>query len=104
MWDLKRIEERPIWFLELRVCGWGFIVLEALACGTPVITFDTGGSIESIDFKTGFIVSKGDLKGLLNAIRNVKKVGKRCYVDNAAERARSLFGKELMVLKYLKVS
>ena len=77
--------------------------LEALACGTPVITFDTGGSIESIDFKTGFIVSKGDLKGLLNAIRNVKKVGKRCYVDNAAERARSLFGKELMVLKYLKL-
>jgi len=24
-------------------------------------------------------------------------------VDNAAERARSLFGKELMVLKYLKL-
>ena len=32
--------------------------LEALACGTPVITFNTGGSVESIDNTTGFVVTK----------------------------------------------
>lgn len=42
--------------------------LEALACGTPVITFDTGGSPESLDDSCGRIVPKGDLEALLEEI------------------------------------
>ena len=42
--------------------------LEALACGTPVITFDTGGSPESLDEKCGIIVSKEDVDGLVRSI------------------------------------
>lgn len=38
--------------------------LEALACGTPVITFDTGGSPESLDVRCGRVVPKGN-QGLL---------------------------------------
>ena len=38
--------------------------LEALACGTPVITYQTGGSIEAIDEKTGLIVEPGDVQTL----------------------------------------
>lgn len=50
--------------------------LEALACGTPVITFNTGGSIESIDNTCGIVVEKGNLDGLHNAIEiiRVKKI------------------------------
>ncbi|MBU9675168.1 glycosyltransferase [Planococcus sp. CP5-4_YE] len=33
--------------------------IEALACGTPVVTFNTGGSIESIDESCGKIIFKG---------------------------------------------
>jgi len=47
--------------------------LEALACGIPVITFDSGGSPESLDEKSGIVVKRGDIEGLLNAIDNVKK-------------------------------
>ena len=32
--------------------------LEALACGTPVITFRTGGSPEAIDETCGYVVKK----------------------------------------------
>ncbi|MCD8250006.1 MAG: glycosyltransferase [Lachnospiraceae bacterium] len=42
--------------------------LEALACGTPVITFDTGGSPESLDESCGRVVPKGDVKALRKAI------------------------------------
>lgn len=42
--------------------------LEALACGTPVVTYDTGGSPESINEFTGRIVNKGDLQSLVNEI------------------------------------
>lgn len=42
--------------------------IEALACGTPVITFDTGGSAEIIDTKCGISVEKDNYDVLRNAI------------------------------------
>lgn len=45
--------------------------LESIACGTPVITYNTGGSIESVPDKVGMIVEKGDIKGLASAIEKV---------------------------------
>lgn len=42
--------------------------LEALSCGTPVITFDTGGSPESLDETCGRVVPKGDGDALLAAV------------------------------------
>ncbi len=46
--------------------------LEALACGTPIITFNTGGSVESIDNKTGIVIEKGNLNHLRDAITTIK--------------------------------
>lgn len=51
--------------------------LEALACGTPVITFDTGGSPESLDQSCGRVVPKGDLEALLEAILLERKEPKK---------------------------
>lgn len=42
--------------------------LEALACGTPVITYNTGGSPEAVDTNTGIIVDKGDIQNIYNSI------------------------------------
>lgn len=46
--------------------------LESLACGTPVITYDTGGSPEAVDEKTGIVVKQGDVESLANAIIKLK--------------------------------
>lgn len=48
--------------------------LEALACGTPVITYRTGGSPEAIDEKTGICVEPGDIDGILEAIDKVRHI------------------------------
>lgn len=45
--------------------------LEALACGTPVITFQTGGSSESINQLTGIVVPRGNMKQLEQAILKI---------------------------------
>ena len=45
--------------------------LEALACDTPVITYQTGGSIEAIDEKTGIIVPTGDVEILTQSVRQI---------------------------------
>lgn len=42
--------------------------LEALACGTPVVVFETGGCPEAIDDSCGIVVPKGDPKALCDAV------------------------------------
>ena len=44
--------------------------IEALACGTPVITFKTGGSAEIIDKTCGAVVDVGDVDRLIEKIQN----------------------------------
>lgn len=44
-------------------------VMEALACGTPVVGFETGGIPEMVDHReNGFIASQCDSKGLAGGI------------------------------------
>lgn len=45
--------------------------LEALACGIPVITYNTGGSPESITHKSGIVVERGNLKQFADKISSV---------------------------------
>ena len=45
--------------------------IEALACATPVITFNTGGSSEILDETCGIVVPCDDVEALLNAICSV---------------------------------
>jgi len=49
----------------------GLTNIEANACGTPVITFRTGGSPECITPTSGTVVEQEDLQGLTRAIRYV---------------------------------
>ncbi len=42
--------------------------LEALASGTPVVTYRTGGSPEAVDEETGSVVDKGDVEALAAAV------------------------------------
>ena len=47
--------------------------IEALACGTPVVTYNTGGSPEAIDECTGMVVPEGDTAALRDAILSMNK-------------------------------
>lgn len=67
--------------------------LEALACGTPVITFNTGGSPEALSPQTGRVVEKKDVKALLEAVENVVAEGKAYYQEACRERAVRHFNK-----------
>ncbi len=47
--------------------------LEAQACGTPVVTYETGGSPEGVDENTGIVVKTGDIQALAEAVKKIKK-------------------------------
>lgn len=69
--------------------------LEAISCGTPVITYRTGGSPESIvEDETGFVVEQGDIVGLMACIRFIRQTGKERYSSRCREYALAHFRKE----------
>lgn len=47
--------------------------MEALACGTPVITYRTGGSPEILDEKTGAVVARNDEEALYREILRIEE-------------------------------
>ncbi len=51
--------------------------LEAISCGTPVVTYRTGGSPESVSEGNGFVVEQGDLAAAVAAFDRVNG----CAVD-----------------------
>lgn len=66
--------------------------LEAISCGTPVITYKTGGSVEPIE-KNGFVVDKGDLKKTYEHLQDIE------FLDNIS--LNSQFSKEVMFKNYI---
>lgn len=78
----------------------GLTNIEALACGTAVVTFNSGGSPECIDSSCGYVVERGDLNGLIEAITKACKVpfnGNDCI-----QRAR-LFDKSKLFKDYIEL-
>lgn len=77
------------------------INIEALACGTPVVTYKTGGSIEAIDDMTGFVVEQGDYLKLPGIIEKINTKGKSYYQKSCRERALRLFDKDKCFEQYI---
>ncbi len=65
--------------------SFGLVGIEAMAFGKPVVAYDSGGINEWLmDNETGFIVKRGDIRGLVNKISQIltdrqlaEKMGKR---------------------------
>lgn len=75
--------------------------LESLACGTPIITYNTGGSPEAIDKATGIVVEQGNISKLLEAIIEIKEKGKQFYSESCVKRAHNLYKKEDRYREYI---
>lgn len=73
--------------------------MEALACGTPVITYKTGGSPEIIDEKTGITVEKGNIDELVNAIKRIEE--SPLLADDCRARAVGKYNKDDRFMDYI---
>ena len=77
--------------------------LEAMACGTPVCTYRTGGSPEAIDTHTGFVVEQGDIEGMKQAALTVWQTGKDHYRDACRNRAVTHFQATKQFAEYINL-
>ena len=76
---------------------------EHIACGTPVVTYRTGGSVESVTPETGAVVEQGDVRGLLEALHAIRMQGKESYTGRCRSYALSHFSKDDCFRKYISL-
>lgn len=72
--------------------------IEALACGLPVVTYQTGGSPEILDKTCGVIVKKGDVNALPSAIKTAYGLKR----EDACERSH-IFDKFDKYMEYVRL-
>ena len=78
--------------------------LEAISCGTPVVTYRTGGSPESVvEGETGTVVERGNVNGLLEAVRTFEKADREALRRRCREYAEANFDKQERYREYLKL-
>lgn len=77
--------------------------IEALACGTPVITYETGGSPEAINESTGRVVKKGDITGMAREINHFIEFDKNKLREECRSRALLKFDKNARFDDYINI-
>lgn len=74
--------------------------IEALACGTPVVTYETGGSPEIIDETCGTSVAQGDYESLKTAVVNALK---NPFTSEACIKRAARFDKDERYKEYINL-
>ena len=82
---------------------FGLTNIEAMSCGTPVVTYQTGGCIESVNERVGFIVEKGDIDGVANIIENMMITGKQHFSHKCRENILENFESNHRYLDYFQL-
>jgi len=78
---------------------FGLFMIEAMACGTPVIVSNLGSAKEVVeDKKTGFVV-QNNLGAFLSAFQKIKFIKR----EDCRKRVERYFTREKMTENYLKV-
>lgn len=80
-------------------------VLEAMACGTPVVGFDVGGISEQVTPDCGIVVTPKDSDRLAEAVTDLLiNEGKRALLGkNCRQRVEANYSKKLMLDRYINL-
>ena len=74
----------------------GLTTIEALACGTPAVVFNSGGAAECLDDECGIVVAKGDYDAFIDAIVSMCERG-----ITVGSCKTEKYDKRLFVRKYI---
>lgn len=79
---------------------FSMVNIEALACGTPVICYNTGGAVEMLNDKNGIIVRQGDVPGVAEALVFVEEL--RHNQSNYVYEVKTKYNDRFMAEQYIQ--
>ena len=82
---------------------FGKVIAEAMACGTPVIVYDSTALPELVSGGCGYVVPKGDIDSVYNSILEIRKNGKKAYSQACIDKVNNSFSKELCAQEYINL-
>lgn len=87
--------------------AFGLVMIEAMACGTPVIAYDRGSVREIVkDGETGFICPPDDMECMTRKVQEIYEMPKEKYQEmrrNSRKHVEENFTVEKMVDKYEQI-
>ena len=82
---------------------FGKVSAESLACGTPVVCFDSTANKELVGDGCGTVIPVGDLDAMRSAIVNICEKGKDAFSENCRQFAEKEFNKAQNIADYLEL-
>ena len=79
---------------------FSMVNIEALACGTPVICYNTGGAVEMLNDINGIIVRQGDVPGVAEALVFVEEL--RHNQSNYVYEVKTKYNDRFMAEQYIQ--
>lgn len=82
---------------------FGKVTAEALACGTPVVCFNSTANPELVGEGCGLVVNRGDIEGMNIAINQILRIGKSFYHKQCISFAKKNFSKKTNIEQYMSL-
>lgn len=97
--ELAEIYTATDLFVNLSYCeNYPTVNLEAIACGTPVLTYETGGSPEIVKRYNGYVIEQGNVYKVSEKILSLKENGiEKLNVD------KTVFDNSRVIKQYLNL-
>lgn len=78
--------------------------IESLACGLPVVTYRTGGSVESVDSNVGWVINQGKIEDFVQIIRQMRQENDQTKEQRRTfcrQKAEKFYNKDNVFQQYI---
>lgn len=81
--------------------SFGLVTIEAMACGTPVVGYNTTATPELIVKGTGYVAPKKDIKTFISLVKKLLVEGKESYSEKCRQHVTKNYNSDIQYNKYL---
>lgn len=82
---------------------FGLTIIESMACGTPVVVYNSTACPEIVTKETGFVIQPHDILNVYNVIQQIKENGKQKYIEPCISYVKSNFDKRNKYGEYVNL-